>query len=152
MRPGEAPSKRLQTWNSNRAPSNLEVQGVSLSLGGHTFSSLDGWGGGGAKIPRPVLTPGWPSPDQLSDGQHILGSSPETAEDASSASLPSCPEPHSIPAHPRREIRSAGFSENVQGERPSTETRCSQLGSTPPPPSLPCGSCRDFRPQGKRLG
>ena len=63
MRPGEAPSKRLQTWNSNRAPCNLEVQGVSLSLRGHTFSSLDGsgvGGRGGAKFPGLFLPQGGP--------------------------------------------------------------------------------------------
>lgn len=53
-----------------------------------------------------------------------------------------CPLPPSHPALtpiPPQEVGSAGFSENIQGIRPSAEARCSQLG-TPPPlpaPSLP---------------
>ena len=71
MRPGEAPSKRLETWNSNRAGSNLEVHGVSLGLRGHIFSPWmiqGGSGLGGKKSPglflhrmaqsRPIIS--WP--------------------------------------------------------------------------------------------
>lgn len=71
MRPGEAPSKRLETWNSNRAGSNLEVHGVSLGLRGHIFSPwmIQGGSGLGGKNLQACSYTEWLNPDQLSDGQ-----------------------------------------------------------------------------------
>lgn len=101
------------------------------------------------QILRPVLTPPeWPDRDRFSCGQCILGSSPETAVDASSAPLRPCSDPHSTPAHPSGKsdlwVSRKTPKANVLALRPDVHS-----WAAPPPTIPPCGSRRDFWPQGK---
>lgn len=116
-------------------------------LGPQPHFFFPGWHGN-PQILRFVLTPEWPHPNQLPCGQCILGCL-QMAVDAPSASFPLCSDADRPPPPPQPTPSGSwicGFSENIQGKRPSAEP---DVHSWAPPPQTLYSSCRDYRPQGK---